>query len=184
MKKVLWRIIYTELPTITRHCAKCGRDEEFICSGKFRVNAQQRSLDIWLIYRCAKCDSTWNARVFNHVPPQSLAPETLHNFTDNDAELARSYAMNCEFLRSNGAAVNAPPYEIAGEYFDPDEPTELTIRSEASFAPRVSSIIRKRLCMGQAEFNRRVDAGLISCAQTRKLKNCRLAGAITVRFGH
>lgn len=72
MKKITWEIQYFSLPLVSKHCKKCGKKTKFSCSEKFRVNAQRRALDIWLIYNCLDCDTTWNARVYAHISPQSL----------------------------------------------------------------------------------------------------------------
>lgn len=142
MKHIVWNIVPTALPEVVRHCSKCGDEGAFACSGKFRVNAQRRSLDIWLIYRCRACDTTWNARVYQHISPQSLSGDLLRRFTENDENLAREYALDCEFLRSNGAKVCPPPYDIEGDAFDPDEPIELGIRNECGLA-RIERRARK-----------------------------------------
>lgn len=71
MKKILWEIQYLSLPLVSKHCKKCGEKSRFSCSEKFRVNARRRSLDIWLIYNCLNCDTSWNARVYSHISPQS-----------------------------------------------------------------------------------------------------------------
>ncbi|WP_084023929.1 DUF1062 domain-containing protein [Clostridium taeniosporum] len=39
---------------------KCNEKIHYINSGKFRVNANKNNIDIWLIYQCEKCKSTWN----------------------------------------------------------------------------------------------------------------------------
>lgn len=182
MKHIVWNIVPTALPEVVRHCSKCGGEGAFACSGKFRVNAQRRSLDIWLIYRCRACDTTWNARVYQHISPQSLSGDLLRRFTENDENLAREYALDCEFLRSNGAKVCPPHYDIEGDAFDPDEPIELGIRNECGLALRVSNVVRAKLHMSQSEYSRRVDAGLIAPAQAGDLKKCRLAGGIILRF--
>ena len=182
MKHIVWNIVPTALPEIVRHCSKCGGDEAFVCSGKFRVNAQQRSLDIWLIYRCRACDTTWNARVYQHISPQSLSGDLLRRFTENDESLARQYALNCEFLRSNWARVCIPPYGIEGDAFDPDTPVELEIRNGCGLALRISNVVRAKLHLSQSEYNRRVGAGLIVPAQAGDLKKCRFTGGIVLRF--
>ena len=77
MKKIIWKIEPLGLPLVLRHCKKCGKTSEFSCSGQFRVNAQRKYLDIWLIYKCAKCDTTWNAAVYSRVSPQALNANLL-----------------------------------------------------------------------------------------------------------
>ena len=50
---IIWDIRYCDLPAVLRYCKKCRKKSEYICSGEFRVNAQQKVLDILLIYKCA-----------------------------------------------------------------------------------------------------------------------------------
>lgn len=69
MNKIIWEIqCHSSLPAY-RYCKKCGEKRAFTCSGQFRVNAQQKHLDVWLIYKCPDCDTTWNASVCCRVSP-------------------------------------------------------------------------------------------------------------------
>ncbi len=53
-----------EMIKVYHRCGGCGKKQEFINSGKFRVNANGNRVDIWLIYRCKKCKHTWNLAVY------------------------------------------------------------------------------------------------------------------------
>ncbi|WP_243015095.1 DUF1062 domain-containing protein, partial [Brevibacillus borstelensis] len=57
-------IQYLSPPPAIKYCKKCGKKTEYVCSGLFRVNAQCKYLDIWLIYKCSNCDSTWNMTIY------------------------------------------------------------------------------------------------------------------------
>ena len=46
---------YAKECKIIRRCGGCGKKMVFECAGKFRVNANGRRLDVWLIYRCQRC---------------------------------------------------------------------------------------------------------------------------------
>ncbi|MED1874141.1 DUF1062 domain-containing protein [Brevibacillus borstelensis] len=46
-------IQYLSPPPAIKYCKKCGKKTEYVCSGLFRVNAQCKYLDIWLIYKCS-----------------------------------------------------------------------------------------------------------------------------------
>lgn len=91
---------------ILRRCGGCGKKKEFICSGKFRVNANGRRLDVWLIYRCEKCGHTLNVPIYERAAPEKLPPELYERFLDNDWELAMEYAGDRGFLKGLG-------YELA-----------------------------------------------------------------------
>src|SRR5688572_22600264 len=88
---VTWTIHATELPRVLRHCRRCDASRAFVSSGKFRVNAQKRRLDVWLVHRCAGCDDTWNAALHERVLPEELGA-VLDGYHENDAALARRAA--------------------------------------------------------------------------------------------
>lgn len=81
-------------PACLRHCSKCKKTSSFICSGKFRVNANGKHLDVWLIYRCERCDTTWNQEIYARVKPSRIDKELYQAFLDNDWETAMRYAQN------------------------------------------------------------------------------------------
>ena len=74
----------------------------FISSGRFRVNAQKKSLDVWLIFKCSVCDSTWNMTVLARVNPRSISPDVLRGFHDNDPDLALHYGLDRGLIKKNG----------------------------------------------------------------------------------
>ena len=83
----------TNAPAAHSYCKHCKRKQPFICSGRFRVNAQKKSLDVWLIYKCLICGATWNLTVLSRVNPRAIPLELLQGFQDNDPELAARYAL-------------------------------------------------------------------------------------------
>jgi hypothetical protein len=75
---------------VFRRCPRCGDVRPFVSSGKFRVNASGRRLDVWLVHRCADCDETWNASLHERTAPERLPH--LDAYHGNDADLARRCA--------------------------------------------------------------------------------------------
>ena len=84
-------------------CGGCGKKQEFINSGKFRVNANGNRVDVWLIYRCKKCKHSWNLTVYERVRPSKIEPDVYKLFLENDYDLALEYGNNIEFLKWNNA---------------------------------------------------------------------------------
>ena len=155
MKKITWEVQYFSLPLVSKHCKKCGKKTKFSCSEKFRVNAQRRALDIWLIYNCLDCDTTWNARVYSHVSPQSLNPTLLEGFQKNSPSLVEEYAMDIDFLYRNGVdEIEIPQYSIIGKDFLLSENVELEIKSKYPFPVKVSTLVREKLHLSQTAFLR------------------------------
>ncbi len=89
--------------TVYHRCGGCGKKQEFINSGKFRVNANGNCVDVWLIYRCVKCKHSWNLTIYKRKKPSKIAREEYELFMDNDRELAKKYGNDIEFLKRNCA---------------------------------------------------------------------------------
>ena len=96
---VCWHITPLDYPRIWRHCPKCRGHAAFACSGKFRTNAQKQRLDIWLIYRCAACDTTWNYPLLERRAVRDVDPLLLAAIAHNSADVARRFAFDVVRLR-------------------------------------------------------------------------------------
>ncbi len=77
---------------LRRHCPRCRLQRLFVSSGKFRVNAQKKRLDAWLIFRCSVCDDRWNWPVHERRPVGALDPRELDALMRNDPALAARHA--------------------------------------------------------------------------------------------
>lgn len=98
-----WIIIPESAPAVVRNCGNCGGTSRFVCSGKFRVNANGNQVDVWLIYHCERCGKTWNMEVASRVQPRRLGGELLERFSQNDPALARRCAFDAGLLGKNKA---------------------------------------------------------------------------------
>lgn len=90
---------------VIHRCGGCGKKQEFINSGKFRVNANGNRVDVWLIYRCNKCKHSWNLTIFERTKPSRIDPEMYDLFMENDYELALQYGSDIDFLKRNNAEI-------------------------------------------------------------------------------
>ena len=88
---------------VFHRCGGCGKKQEFHNSGKFRVNANGNSVDVWLIYRCKKCKHSWNLTIYERTNPKKIPKELYELFLDNDEDTAYLYGNNIEFLKRNNA---------------------------------------------------------------------------------
>lgn len=182
MKKIRWQVRLVSAPPVLKYCKKCTRKTEFISSDLFRVNAQKRSLDVWLIYKCRQCDTTWNAEVFSRVNPQSIKPELLEGFHSNDQGLANRYAADPGFLRKNGAELGLPEYEIIGESFSLEEETELEIISDWDSPIKISGLLRRKLSLSGSSYEALVQSGSITSPEGRDLMKGKLKTGVLLHF--
>ncbi|SMD15890.1 DUF1062 domain-containing protein [Sporomusa malonica] len=183
MQKITWEVQYLSPPLAVRYCKKCGKKSEYLCSGLFRVNAQRKYLDIWLIYKCSNCDTTWNSTIYSRTNPQSLSPELLEQFHTNDSNLVEQYAMDIELLRRNGAEVGLPNYRITGDEICIDNPTELHIISKYSCQLNVSTILREKLYLSQKAFAQMLSCGQIKSISGLDLKKIKLHNEVVLAIG-
>ena len=93
----------SEFIKVYHRCGGCGKKQEFLNSGKFRVNANGNRVDVWLIYRCKKCKHSWNLTSYERRKPSKISSEEYELFMENDFELANQYGNDIEFLKRNNA---------------------------------------------------------------------------------
>lgn len=181
-KNIVWDIQCISPPLVIQYCKKCGKKTEYVSSEQFRINAQRKYLDIWLIYKCTKCDATWNSTIYSRISSKSISKQLLERFHNNDEALSREYAMNTGLLQKNGVEVQSPAYEILGEDFLVCESVKLKIKSEFHFSVKVSTLLREKLKLSQSRLTRLIDDGIITSVPQQDLRKAKLNGDITILF--
>ncbi|MFJ1826198.1 DUF1062 domain-containing protein, partial [Streptomyces sp. NPDC088178] len=66
-----WVVVPTCLPIVLRHCHRCA-SERFRTNGKFRVDANHRLLDAWLLALCSECGDTTEPTVLQRMNVRSV----------------------------------------------------------------------------------------------------------------
>lgn len=100
-----WLVCPTGLPLIRRRCPGCP-SAQYRAHGKFRVNANHKLLDVWLLALCAGCGRTVKLTVLERTHVRAVDPSTLNRFHDNDPGLAAQLLQNPGLLRRNGVTVD------------------------------------------------------------------------------
>lgn len=138
-----WIITPDELPFVIRRCPKCGKKTEYKNSGKFRVNANGRLIDVWLIYRYGKCETSWNMAIWERAEAGHLDEKEYEGFLKNDPYLAAIYGSDRDLFAKNKAeaANTRTEYHIL-EVVTPlpcmdDHAIEVEVRVPAGFDLRV-----------------------------------------------
>lgn len=150
----IWEVKAKNTPLLKKKCNQCNSDR-FQCSDKFRLNAQKKNIDIWLIYRCVKCSNTYNMTVFSRIRTESISKEIFRKFSENNVETAWQYAFSQEMRRKNN--VEADWDSVEYEILYPNLPVEdlmnredefisFQIQSSFDFNMRVSTVMR--ICLG------------------------------------
>lgn len=139
-------------------------------------------MDIWLIYKCCNCETTWNATVYSRISPQSLSVTQLECFHKNDEALAKQYAMDCGFLMKNGVEASVPQYTIIGDSFFSDEVVELTIKNSYSFPIKISALVREKLHLSHKSYLQLIANGNLKSLPPKDLQKEKLKKEIILLF--
>src|SRR5690349_14826847 len=94
-----WRLQPLALPVVWRHCACCRTSQAFLCNERFRVNAQKKVLDVWLLYRCSECAGVWKFPVLSRCRVTELDPAVRAAFERDDPDMVQRHACDLTRLR-------------------------------------------------------------------------------------
>jgi hypothetical protein len=104
-----WAITPEIAPQPLINCNRCGSVKAYRCSGKFRVNANGKRIDAWLIYRCIDCDNSWNFGILERCNRRDIEPVLLQALENNDPGLVRRHAFDVTTLRGQVGRVEEFP---------------------------------------------------------------------------
>jgi hypothetical protein len=100
-----WLVSPTGLPLIGRRCLSCP-SARYRAHGKFRVNANHKLLDVWLLALCVGCGETIKLTVLDRVHVRTVDPAALTRFHDNDIGLAAKMLQDPGLRRRNGITLD------------------------------------------------------------------------------
>ncbi|MEE1786549.1 DUF1062 domain-containing protein [Streptomyces sp. SP17BM10] len=128
-RKALWAVRQSALPTVVRPCPDCS-GARHRASGKIRVNASGKLLDVWLLLSCASCDRTSKVPVHERVHVSSLEPARLVAFENNDPGVVRELTMSASLATKHGYRLDwtgTSEVETRTPLYALDDPTPLTV---------------------------------------------------------
>jgi hypothetical protein len=92
-RKALWVIRELGLPAIVKACLSC-RFTRHHATGKFRVNANGKVIDAWMLIRCEQCGRTAKIPVHERVCMRALEPGRRLMLEGNDWSMVRDLALD------------------------------------------------------------------------------------------
>lgn len=172
-KEYIWEVKARNTPLLKRKCNHCEYNR-FYCSEKFRINAQKKNIDIYLIYRCIKCDNTYNMAILTRTKPTSISKDLLNKFSGNDTETAWIYAFSKEISKKNNVELDFKSVEYFIQYdnisvedivnFD-NKIASFRINYPFDFNLKLSSVIRTCFNLSANRLNELIEAKVISVCQ-------------------
>jgi hypothetical protein len=159
-------VIPTCLPLVRRRCHACG-SERFRATGKFRVNANRKLLDAWLLALCTACEDTAKLTVLERVAVRSVPPELLDRLHHNDPDLAAELLQEPVVLHRNRIALDwngAWRLDTGGSDHLDREVIDISVRFAARIPVRPASLIAEGCGLSRAEVGRLVTEGKLVSA--------------------
>lgn len=105
-RKIEYRIIPTCGYRVLRSCPGCGCKTAYEGTRNFRVNANGKRIDVWLIYQCERCGHTYNLAIYERVKPGDIPGGEYSRFLENDGETALRYGMDKSIFAKNRAEID------------------------------------------------------------------------------
>jgi hypothetical protein len=157
-----WTLRAVESPRVFRRCGRCEEKRPFVSSEKFRVNAQKRRIDVWLIYRCRECNDTWNCEVIERAAPERIGPETLDRFLKNDAAEAWRRAFDLAAITRQGVELERSiPYTIERPVLSPGHLVRVEIELLDPICVRLDALLARALAVSRGRVRESLERGEI-----------------------
>lgn len=171
---ITWEVKVKNPPLLIKKCSHCDSDR-FYCSDKFRINAQKKNIDVWLIYRCVKCDNTCNLTLLSRSKPDLIDKTLFHSFSMNDKDTAWKYAFSTEMERKNNLRLDysSVEYEVIPNTSLEDllnlsnEVIKIHIKCEFEFDLKLSSLIRRCFSLSANQVKRMFEDGIITITSNK-----------------
>ncbi|MFC9326628.1 DUF1062 domain-containing protein [Kitasatospora sp. NPDC057015] len=165
-RKARWAVRQSALPAVVRSCPDCSGSRHRP-SGRIRVNANGKLLDVWLLLSCAACDRTSKVPVHERVHVSSLEPARRVAYETNDPAVVRELAMSPSLAAKNGYRLDWTgtwELETRTPLYALDDPTPLTVLVgfELPAPVRVERLLMLGLGLSRTAVRRMVGAGRIS----------------------
>ncbi|MFF8923412.1 DUF1062 domain-containing protein [Streptomyces koyangensis] len=172
-----WVIKPVRLPLIRRRCQECTSDT-FRTTGKFRVNANHKLIDVWLLALCTTCGETTKITIIERTNVRSVRPELLGRAHGNDPTLAAEMLQDGVIRRRNHIALDwndAWRLDTGGTDHQDREVIDVSVRFAAQIPVRPVRLIADGCGLSRAEVERLISDGKLVSA-------VRLSGKLSSNF--
>ncbi|MER7897837.1 DUF1062 domain-containing protein [Streptomyces sp. NPDC096046] len=156
----------TCLPLVIRRCHACA-SRRFRADGAFRVNANHKLIDAWLLALCTSCEETAKLTVLERMRVRSVRPELLDRLHGNDPVPAAELLQDPVVRRRNRIALDwndAWRLDTGGSDHGDREVVELAVRFAARIPVRPVRLIARGCGSSRAETERLIAEGKLVSA--------------------
>ncbi|WCN79062.1 DUF1062 domain-containing protein [Micromonospora sp. LH3U1] len=174
---IIWAVAPTCLPLVRRRCHACP-SERLRASGKFRVNANHKLIDAWLLALCTACGETAKLTILERMTVRSIRPELLDRLHDNDPGLTAALLQDPVVQRRNRFSLdwrNSWRLDTGETDHLASETIDVSVRFAARIPVRPVRLIAEGCGLSRAEVDRLITEG-------RLVSAVRLSGKLSGDF--
>ncbi|MEM9190317.1 MAG: DUF1062 domain-containing protein [Myxococcota bacterium] len=150
----VWMVRAMRSPRPRRWCRRCDDNQPFESTDKFRVNANGKKIDVWLIFACQGCGARWNHRLVQRRTVPQIGEDRYRRYLDNDVALARA-----EAFAMAGKDARRVPFEVERSGDGPS--AEIEIHLEEPIDLRVDQLLAVGLGVSRGTLRRHLDRALL-----------------------
>ncbi|MGV9296621.1 DUF1062 domain-containing protein [Amycolatopsis sp. NPDC003676] len=172
-----WTVLPTCLPLVRRRCHTCASGT-FRADGKFRVNANHKLIDAWLLVLCTGCGETAKLTVFERAKVRSVSPVLLDRLHHNDPGLAAELLQDPVLQRRNRVALDwdgAWRLDTGGSDHLDQDAIDVSVGFAARIPVRPVRLIAEGCGLARAEVERLLSGGKV-------VSGVRLSGKLSGDF--
>lgn len=162
-KHIHWTLEPIALPKLLKACSKCGQDATYCNTEKFRVNANKKNLDIWLIYACEKCKSTYNLSIYERISPKLLPKNQLEAYMRNDLDQVQSESYHFAHYHKNNVQyyLEDHHYSITGDLPIGAESIGITLTTKHPTKLRLDKALAQKLNLSRSRIDQAFEANAL-----------------------
>ncbi len=166
-----WVVRRTRLPLLSLRCLDCRSESATTGKGRFRVNANGKLLDVWLLVRCVSCDRTSKLTVLERALVRSFDPAELDGYHANDPELVAATLLDPLFARRNRFTLDwqGPAAGYPSLWLDEAWPVQVEVIFEDPVPLRPERLIAQGLGLSRTEVLRRIKRDISPRRPTMRL---------------
>lgn len=157
----------SEALSVFKFCPRCGGRRCFRCAYRFRVNANRKLVDVWLLFNCVRCDQTARVPIVERAPASRIGRSNLRAFEANDPQHAIAAARDLTLLRRAGFSVASQRPAIEGPTLTMQDIRERAGKSRALVIFRGREVALEQVLAAQTPVRRRQGRRLLLSAAVR-----------------
>jgi hypothetical protein len=146
---------------IIRKCSSCGCDRVHTCADTFRINANGKKIDIWLLYQCDICDRTYNLAIYERRTADSIPSKLYQDFLNDDPDCIKKFARDKSILHKNHVREDDEPNTYRLLRLDDEDGDLLTFQNPYGIKVREEALLAEILGFSKSKVKNLIKEGEI-----------------------